>query len=709
MTDNVTDAVLPGTEVGWLIHFDVDATNRRVVESLAAICNGRFGTWGLLDHQGDLVPGSTVASGVYDSDAVPSLLEGPRWSVVELAGPNDWRETVELDLRTGVVSVELHGRDPATGGDRAELVRATLFASIARPSVHALRVEGPVGTIADCPALLVPELRPGLRIEAEETVDGTSCVTVTSDRGGITATATQALRNDEDRCTLTRFASYRRASDDDRGEAATIGGLDRVAAIGYTDLLAEHGRRWADRWAACAIDIPARPDLERAVRFAQYHLLAASTEDGEAAIGARGLTGRAYRGHVFWDTDVFVVPALSAMAPDLARSALRYRVNRLSAARRRAADESLAGARFPWESADTGFEVTPTEGRDLHGNVIPVLTGSQEEHIVADIAWAIMNHVAWSGDRRFLETGGAAVVYETARYWQSRIERDGDGSGHIRGVIGPDEYHEAVDDNTFTNAMARWNLETAAALAERSGGAPESERRAWADTAAALVDNYDPATGTHEQFTGFFDLEPVLVASIGTAPLPADALLGRERIHQIQIIKQPDVLMLHHLLPDALPPGSLDRDLDVYLPRTAHGSSLSPAITASALARVDRAADALHWFELAARLDLDDITGTTAGGLHMATMGGVWQALAHGFLGVRPTDEAVVVDPRVPDELGTVTLRFLWRSAPVRVDASAGGLEVSSPTDIAVDVPGLGRCRGRRIGAVRGDGGWEAT
>jgi trehalose/maltose hydrolase-like predicted phosphorylase len=264
---------------------------------------------------------------------------------------------------------------------------------------------------------------------------------------------------------------------------------------------------------------------------------------------------------------------------------------------------------------------------------------------------------------------GRELLVETARYWASRVRYGDDGRAHIYGVIGPDEYHEPVDDNAFTNVLARWNLQRAAAV----DGADPAERTAWLAVADALVDGYDRTSGIYEQFAGFYDLEPLVIEEIAPRrPIAADLLLGVERTAGAQVIKQADVLMLHHLLPDEVAPGSLLPNLDYYEPRTAHGSSLSPPIHAGLLARAGRYRPALEALRITARLDLDDLTGTTAGGLHLATMGGLWQALAFGFAGIRPRSERLLVDPRLPMEWNALELALRFRGRPLhlRVDRS---------------------------------------
>jgi trehalose/maltose hydrolase-like predicted phosphorylase len=319
---------------------------------------------------------------------------------------------------------------------------------------------------------------------------------------------------------------------------------------------------------------------------------------------------------------------------------------------------------------------------------VEIHTGRLEEHIVADVAWATAHYLEWTGDQRFLSGAGARLLVETARWWASRIEQDPDGGAHIRRVIGPDEYHVGVDDNAFTNVMARWNLRRAAALGQaQAGGVGEDERRAWLAAADSLVDGYDPDTGLYEQFDGFLELEPLVIADLAPKrPIAADLLLGPERIASSQVVKQADVLMLHHLLPDQVEPGSLTPNLHFYEPRTAHASSLSPGVHAALLARAGELDDAVAWLKLTSRIDLDDLSETTAGGVHLAAMGSVWQALAFGFAGVRPAGEVLRVDPRLPSQWGRLGLRLCFRGTAVRVEIRPDGVEVVPEAPLVVQM-----------------------
>ena len=475
--------------------------------------------------------------------------------------------------------------------------------------------------------------------------------------------------------------------------------LEQAEALGFDALLAEHRCAWAQMWEDADVVIEGDHDGvgrdQLAARFAVFHLLVAAAPEGEAAVGARGLTGHAYEGHVFWDADVFVLPALAAIRPASARAMLEYRIRRLPAARQLAEAFGHAGARFPWESAGDGRDVTPTQVRGPRGNLIPIATGAHEEHIVADVAWAAAQYAAWTGDTAFLEGAGRDLVVESARYWASRIRRDPAGRGHIDQLMGPDEYHQLVDDNAYTNVMARWNLRRGGEVLTQTKGDPE-EAETWRALADCLVDGWEPGRGLYEQFAGYFDLEPILMSEIGPPPLAVDVALGSERVTGSQLIKQADVLMLYHLLPDEVVPESLAAALAFYEPRTAHGSSLSPAISAALLARAGEPDRALELFRLAARLDLDDLTGTTMGGLHLATMGGVWQALAYGFLGLRAHAESLSIDPSLPEEWSALELRFQFHGKRVHVRAEHDSVTVQcdGPIHVSLRDQGTVRCAG---------------
>jgi trehalose/maltose hydrolase-like predicted phosphorylase len=233
--------------------------------------------------------------------------------------------------------------------------------------------------------------------------------------------------------------------------------LARNRALGWRAALAAHEAAWDARWSASELLIEGDDESERAVRFAIYHLTAAANpEDERVSIGARALTGDAYLGHVFWDTETYLLPFYTAVWPEAARALLMYRFHTLLGARAKAAHFGFKGALYAWESADTGHETTPERVVAADGTVVDILTGKMKQHISADIAYAVWQYWRATGDDDFFLSAGAEILLDTARFWASRAVADADGWRHIRHVIGPDEYHEDVDDSAFTNVMARW-------------------------------------------------------------------------------------------------------------------------------------------------------------------------------------------------------------------------------------------------------------
>jgi trehalose/maltose hydrolase-like predicted phosphorylase len=259
--------------------------------------------------------------------------------------------------------------------------------------------------------------------------------------------------------------------------------------------------------------------------------------------------------------------------------------------------------------------------------------------------------------------------------------------------------------------MARWNLRRAARLAESDRGLA-AEAAEWRALATALVDGYDPETGLYEQFRGFWGLEPLIIAElIPDRPVSADDVLGRSRVQGAQVIKQPDVLMLHHLVPEETVPGSLLANLDYYEPRTSHGSSLSPGIHAALLARAGLLEEAVNLVRLTSRLDLDDISGNTSGGLHLAAMGSLWQAIVFGFAGARMAGSRLRLDPKVPASWDVLEVPLRVRDAVVRVRADPEHAVVDADHPTTVDVAGAGPVAvGRRPLRLRSTvRGWRVT
>ncbi len=379
---------LPGPpgRAGWsLVVNGVDTQRERGRESLLTLADGHIGTSGA-----PLVPDPSrhpwvVAAGVYDGDGADTrLLTGPR--VFELAGTVAGVGPMRriLDLRTGV----LHERADVEGG-AVESVRFALLAQL----TSVLRARYPRGSRPGPP--LLPSADDSFHDRGR--LGGATWIRVAASEGGIVAAARQTCRRD----TLDRIAVYQADPDTLPDPAPAVDAVDRADNAGFDRLLARQRRAWARRWQDADVVVEGDDELQFAIRFALFHLMASVADRGEAAVGARGLTGTGYRGHVFWDADIFVLPFFAATHPASARAMLEYRLKRLPAAMEAARAAGRAGARFPWESAHSGRDVTPTSTRDRAGRIVPIRTGRLEEHIVADVAWAACCYVDWSGDEEF--------------------------------------------------------------------------------------------------------------------------------------------------------------------------------------------------------------------------------------------------------------------------------------------------------------------
>ena len=572
---------------GWsLVVEGFDADHERVDEALVCLADGHIGTSG-----SSLAPAPgrhpwVIAAGVYDGEGPEShLLGGPK--VFELAGVH---AGVPQKARPRLA----HRRTSRT--DRFRIRHIPKCEVRFTGPTEYLGVESDLSQgFRSGPAVIAPVTD---QVYDSGRSGTASWVRVAGSSGGIVAAATQIRTRDS---TLDRLGTFEADPVDLPDPDKAIRALDTARASGFDRLLTRHRQAWAGRWEDADVVIEGDDELQLAIRLSLFHLMGSVADTGEAAVGVRGLCGTGYSGHVFWDADVFILPFLSATHPAAARAMLEYRARRLPAAMRSALADGRSGARFPWESARTGEDVTPTSVQDRAGRTLPVWTGQLEEHIVADVSWAASCYLGWSGDEEFAAGPGREILLETARYWASRIQVESDGTAHIYRVIGPDEYHESVDDNAYTNVMARWNLRRAAATA-RPDDVSADERSQWLEIADALVDGYDSRTGIYEQFAGFGKLEPLIIADVAPKrPIAADVFLGAEHVKGAQVLKQADVLMLHHLVPDEVAPDSLGPNLRFYEPRTAHGSSLSPATHALLEARVGDCDKALASLRLAAR------------------------------------------------------------------------------------------------------------
>ncbi len=481
--------------------------------------------------------------------------------------------------------------------------------------------------------------------------------------------------------------------------------LGRARDLGWRGMLTRHETAWAERWRSSDVVIEGDAAAQRALRFATYHLnSAANPADERVSIAARGLTGPDYHGHVFWDTEIFLLPFYTLTWPAAARALLMYRFHTLDGARGKAARLGWRGALYAWESADTGAEATPEHAIGPDRKVVTILCGTQEQHISADVAYAVWQYWDVTGDEAFLLDAGAEILLETARFWASRAAMEADGHRHIRGVIGPDEYHEHIDDNAFTNVMARWNilraLDAAALLRARWPerwttlasriGVDDAELKSWAGVAVTIATGLDPKTGLYEQFAGFSALEHIDLADYAGRSVPMDVVLGPGRIAASQVVKQADVVALLALLPGEFAGDAGALNFDHYAPLCSHGSSLSRAMHGVAAARLGRSRLALSFMMAASTIDLSDDHAAIDGGVHVASLGGIWMIAVLGFAGVSFHPDCVEVEPCLPTGWSSLAFAVQWRGRTVRLAIDAASrmvratLEAGEPMTLVV-------------------------
>ena len=482
--------------------------------------------------------------------------------------------------------------------------------------------------------------------------------------------------------------------DDTDPAARAVARLSEATAAGLPAALRQSAAAWAERWATADVEVTGDEELQRRVRFASYHLIGcANPEDPRAAPGARSLTGERYKGHVFWDNEIFVLPFLVYTHPPSARAVLGYRHHTLPAARRNARARGWRGAAYAWESADTGEDVTPAYYFTARGERKDTRTGEEEHHLNADIGFAVWQYWQATGDEAYLLEEGAELLVELARFWASRAGRDADGRWHVRGVIGPDEYHEGVDDNAYTNQLAAWLLDrTAELVAWLAGrhpdrfaalaaalGLDDAEPAGWRAVADGLVDGVDPETGLIEQHRGFHQLQPVDLAAFEPRSTTMDVLLGWDALERLKLIKQADVVLLLALFGDRYPGAVQETNFRYYEPLTVHDSSLSPPVHALLAARLGDLETAVRYLAEASTLDLDFEQGVTAaGGVHIATLGGIWQALVLGFAGMTVAGGEPHFTPRVPASWGSLRFRVRWRGRLLEVTATGDTATVTA-------------------------------
>ena len=488
--------------------------------------------------------------------------------------------------------------------------------------------------------------------------------------------------------TVTKWVTHYTSRDVKNPVKAARNTLKKSAGQSWEQAWDEHCKVWESEWERSDVVIEGDEEAQLAIRFNLFQLLiAAPRHDEHVNLGAKTLSGYGYRGHSFWDTEIFMLPFFIHVRPEIARNLLSYRWHLLEGAKKKAAGNNYAGAQYPWESAGTGEEVTPTwvlDPRD-RTRLIRIWTGDIEIHISADISYAIWKYWKATGDLTFLLERGAEIILETARFWGSRVEWNEQKQRYdINDIIGPDEYHDHVDNNVYTNAFARWNLQAALRLKEwlesehpadwrkinRRVRLRPAELKHWQRVIDHIYLPFNSETRLVEQFEGYFNRKDVDLAQLEPRRESVQSLFGIEGANETQVLKQPDVLMLMFLLPELYDAETVRANYEYYTRRTDHtfGSSLGPSIMAIMACRVGDSAAAYEHFMRAARADLFDVRDNAGDGIHGASAGGLWQAVVFGFAGLEQTEDGLRTNPRLPDNWKRVSFNIVDHGRLVHFD-----------------------------------------
>ncbi len=452
--------------------------------------------------------------------------------------------------------------------------------------------------------------------------------------------------------------------------------LERVRPETVAEIHVEQTQWLSEFWSRSDVEIPGHPEVQQAVRWNLFSVMQAAGRAEGSGIPAKGVTGSGYGGHYFWDTEIYVVPFLTYTTPDAARNALRFRHSLLGDARKRARQLAQRGALFPWRTIN-GEEASAYYA-----------AGTAQYHIDADISYALSQYVGATGDLDFLHREGIDIFVETARLWADLgfwLEEE-DGAFHIHGVTGPDEYTTVVNDNLYTNVLARFNLRRAAEavhyleetdpekfelMRQRLKLDPE-EVEEWQRCAAGMAIPFDETLGVHPQDLHFLERE---MWDLSKTPMTRRPLLLHYHplvIYRFQVLKQADVVLAHFLQGEDFTYEEKRADFEYYDPITTGDSTLSAVVQSIISSEVGYHELALRYFMAALFVDLADRHSNTSDGVHVASTGGVWSVLVGGFGGFRDLGAGHwTFDPRLPEEWHRLTFRLTLRGNRMRVTLTA--------------------------------------
>ncbi|ABL65230.1 glycoside hydrolase family 65 protein [Chlorobium phaeobacteroides] len=457
---------------------------------------------------------------------------------------------------------------------------------------------------------------------------------------------------------------------------------------------------WQEKWKQSDVVIVGDEEAQKALRFNIYHLLI-NGPPRVGSIGAKFLSSEGYLGHVFWDTEIFILPFYIYNFPEIARNMLLYRYHTLPGAVKNAVNAGCTGAKYAWESATTGEDVTPRFASKLEKTIRFIYTGTEEDHIVSDVIYGLEKYFRVTGDESFLLEYGLEMLFMTARFWASRVVKV-DDSYEIHCVIGPDEFHEHVNNNAYTNFMVKWHLELAATLYGymhkknpvsldylcRKICFNKSEADNWLVISRNMKFSVDPQTRLFEQFDGYFNLRDYVFSGYdrtGHPTLPRG--VNYRTIGSTTLIKQADVVIMMLLFPHNFSDEEKRVNYEYYEQRTAHKSSLSHCTYAMMGLAIGKRTRAYSYFMKTALFDLDNLHKNTHLGIHAAAVGGTWQTVVNGFGGLSIKSDRIVMNPWLPKKWESLSFTVRWKARFVDINIFHDRISILIRSEDAVEIP----------------------
>lgn len=483
--------------------------------------------------------------------------------------------------------------------------------------------------------------------------------------------------------------------------------LKEIRKNGYQELAKASAAAWdKEVWSVFPIKIKTENTLDQlAIHFAKYHLhVMTPAHDERMNIGAKGLSGEGYKGHTFWDTEIFMLPYFTFTHPEIAKKLVTYRYLGLAGAHKKATDNGYQGAQFPWEAAwPEDGETTPVWGAAdiLTGLPTKIWSGFIEQHITSDVTYGIKQFIDVTNDQQFAWEKGYEVIFDTAIFWASRLEWSEENQRfEILDVVGPDEYKEHVDNNAFTNHTAHWNIQLAISLYEElKKNQPEQFTKlaeklplneAYQEWQAKVAAIYLPQPNE----AGIIPQDDTYLTKkeIDLTKYKNDSQVGTlfheynlEQVNEMQVSKQADVLLLLFLFENLFPKEEKRLNWDYYEPKTLHDSSLSLSTHAILAADIGEVALSYDLFQQAINIDMGENMLSSNEGIHAASLGGIWQMTVFGYGGVRCLDGQLRIEPHLPKAWEALEFGIMWHQQPLKIEVTQEGFTVTNHGEQAIE------------------------